>query len=195
MAFKKHNMLAVVEEKVEERKTAAPAVKPNTFRSKRGNYTGRIINAEKKELGDRGCINMRMDLHNEAGKRVGTAFPTISWVEVEKEPGKLDLKSRLWGETVRALGIPSSETIEGIVQGLPESVLDVYVTEYFKVPVADLYTDAERQEALSFSDKRTLETVVFSFINDDDEGEEKAKAYLKAGYRSQAMVLSIRAVR
>jgi hypothetical protein len=156
------------------------------FRVRKGEYNMTIVSTRiQEDRNERRSIGIVGKLYNEAGKFRGTVFPEISWQYQNNRAGKLDLKSRLFGNLAAALGAPRGTDLPDFIKGIDQEVVRVYVSEYFRIEWADLL-----EEDHDGSPDSGYKSMVF--INDDKEGDAKAEHYLDLGYKSQGMVLSIK---
>jgi hypothetical protein len=155
------------------------------YRIYKGEYIMLIKSVRIREAADeRRSLAMVGALHNNKEKYRGTVFPEISWQYRENRNGKLDLKSRLFGNLVHALGAPQGTPLPEFIEGIVDEFVRVYVSEYFRIGFDDLL---EEDKPESDSGYKTL-----VFINADVEGDLKANHYMDKGYDSQGMVLSIK---
>lgn len=169
-----------------------PSRGKKVFRIRRGQYIARVEKVAVRRVDGgqndgRPQANLAMTLYDaEDETRVGMTFCDVSWEAVQRGD-KLDLQSRLWRALVRALGAPVGATVQAVLEAAKQDYVMAEVSEYFKVPVSDLLFGDDKESAKSRGLSGSKKAYVF--INDDADGEKKALAYLKAGHRSNGMVL------
>ena len=158
------------------------------YRIRKGDYVMTINSTKIKEAADgRRFVTLVGKLENAEGIYRGTVFPDISWQYRENRNGKLDLKSRLFGNLVYALGAPTGTPLPDFLEGIEQETVRVFVSEYFRANYEDLL-EADQEGA----EDNGYKTMVF--INPDKDGDAKATHYLDAGYKSEGMVLKITAL-
>jgi hypothetical protein len=179
----------ILEDQIDTRAFDAPEPvkdKPR-YRILKGEYIMTIGAPRIREQADERRVAVLVGkLTNEEGEYRGMVFPEISWQFRENRNGRLDLKSRLFSGLVAALQAPQGTPLPDFLEGITDETVRVYVSEYFRIPFADLLDE----------DKEGVEETPFKtyvFINSGAEGDAKAEHYLNLGFKSEGMVLSISA--
>lgn len=155
------------------------------YRIRKGDYVMTINSVKiKEDYNERRFATLVGKLENAEGTYRGTVFPDISWQSRDNRNGKLDLKSRLFGNLVFALGAPIGTPLPQFLEGVVDETVRVFVSEYFRVDYSSLLE--EDKEDAEDNDYKTM-----VFINPDKNGDAKAAYYLDGGYKSLGMVLNI----
>lgn len=158
------------------------------YRIRKGEYAMKVNQTRiKEDANGRRYVTIIGALENAEGTYRGTVFPEISWQFKENQNGKLDLKSRLFGNLVHALQAPAGTPLPEFLDGIMDEYVLVYVSENFRISYDDLLP--EDKEGVQKTEYKTL-----VFINEGAEGDAKAKVYLALDYKSQGMVLSIKPI-
>jgi len=182
----------ILEDQIEDRHTEVPADDGESqgkgtrhYRIRKGDYVMTINSVKIKEaLDNRRYVTLVGKLENTEGTYRGTVFPEISWQFRDNRNGKLDLKSRLFGYLVKAVGAPIGTRLPDFLEGIVDETVRVFVSEFIRVEYADLL-GVDREGV----DDNGYKAMVF--INPDKEGDARAAHYLNAGYKSEGMVLGI----